>query len=297
MTEEGQVELNLSSSEFINYSCNAPTQQFTDTINEVIWEFRQGGPVENDEAVVIISDIYDSINSMYLVATRIMAAGYRVVTISIPGYQSVSSFMTGFDLFTASKLISKVHLVGFGFGAFLALNLASFPSLSAEIISLSLVSGFMSTTPFKKVAGFFSAFTGKSDLHGEVFPSSGKFPSNLKPAASFELKELESIPAGLVAARVRMRATAAPVKLPKHVTPERILIIQPCDWTFKMDDKDRPQKAIQGTKYVKIETGGHLSHLANPNEVTNIIKQHIEQLVSTQVQEEELDNEEEEEDF
>lgn len=286
--------LSLDSSEFISYSCSSPIQKFSDTVNGIDWDFRQGGAIELDEAVIIISDIFESTNSSYLIASSLIEAGYRVVVISIPPYPSMSTFLTGFDLFTASKMISKAHLVGFGFGGYLAISICNFPSLSAEILSLSVISGYMNTSSFKKSGGIFGSFMGKSDLHGEVFPSSSQFPANLKPAATFEVKELESIQSSLITARVKLRQQVGPAKPPQSPSPEKILIVQPVDWAFKMDDNARPQKVIQGANYVKIQTGGHLSQLANASEIQKLLKEQLQKWHSP-LPDEELDLEEEEE--
>lgn len=295
MTEEKQPEheLSLDSSEFISYSCSSPIREFTDSINEVNWEYRQGGAVELDEAIIIIPDIFDSTNSMYLIGSVLIQAGYKVIVISIPPYNSISSFMNGFDLFTAQKLISKIHLVGFGFGGYLAMSLTNFSSMSAEILSLTVISSYMDTSSFKK-SGIFNSFTGKGDLHGEVLPCVSKFPAYLKPAAVFEIKELESIPANTISARIKMRMNSPVLKTPK-IDMQRMLIIQPVDWAFKMNDNARPQKNVNGAKYVKIEQGGHLSNLANPDEVSRLLKEHLHEW-HTPIPEDELDIEEDEED-
>ncbi|KAH0793305.1 Maspardin [Histomonas meleagridis] len=265
-------ELNLSSSEFINFSCNAPVQQFVDTINNVSWEFRQGGPVERDEAVIIISGIYDTTNSMYIIGDGLIKSGYRVLIISIPPYESVSQFLTGFDLLTASKMISKVHLVGFGFGGFLALHLTSFHSLSAEIISLTLIASYMETKLFNHSVSFFTALTGKGDLIDEV--SRGNLPKDLEESTKFIINEIKSLPSSVVSARIHMRAKAPRAPLPK-LSADRILIVQPTDWAFKFEATAIPQKMIKGAKYIKIEKGGHHPHLANPDVLIQIIKEHI----------------------
>ena len=288
------VPLNLSSPQFISFSCSAPLQTFKDTVNNVEWEFRQGGAIQLDEAVVIISDIYDSPNTMYIVMGCLIDAGYRVINICIPPYNGVSSFLTGFDLFTASKLISKVHLVGFGFGGYLAMSLCNFPALSAEILSVAIIAGYMSPGPFKHSGGLFSGLTGKSDLHGELYPTTYKFPADLKQAAAFAVKEMESVPASIVAARVRLRQGAPPTKPPNMTEPKRILIVQPVDWCFKMDNKDRPQKVIEGALYQKIEKGGHIPHLANPMKIVDLLKEFIGHWYTSNVEDEELDVEEEE---
>lgn len=296
MSEATPIQnFSLDSSEFISYSCSSPSQKFVDTVNGIEWDFRQGGAIELDEAIVIIPDIFDSTNSTYLIASSLIEAGYRVIVISIPPYPSISTFLTGFDLFTASNMISKAHLVGFGFGGYLSLCICNFSSLSVQILSLAIISGYMNTSSFKKSGGIFGSFMGKSDLHSEVFPSSSQFPSYMKPAATFEIKELESIPSSIISTRVKLRQIAGPVKPPQSLTPESILIVQPTDWAFKMEDSARPQKAIEGANYVKIPVGGHLSHLANAQEMQKLLKEHLQKWHSP-LPDEELDNEEEEED-
>lgn len=297
MSEESTPIQNFSldSSEFISYSCSSPSQKFLDTVNGVEWDFRQGGAIELDEAIIIIPDIFNSTNSTYLISASLIKAGYRVIVISIPPYPSVTTFLTGFDLFTASNMISKAHLVGFGFGGYLALNLCNFPSLSVQILSLSIISAYMNTSSFKKSGGLFGSFMGKNDLHSEVFPSSLQFPAHLKPAASFEIKELEAIPSTIISSRVKLRQICAPVKPPQSLSSESILIVQPTDWAFKMEDSARPQKNIEGANYVKIPVGGHLSYLANAPEIQKLLEEHLHKWHSP-LPDEELDEEEEDKD-
>ena len=287
------TSLSLSSPEFVEFSCLCPVQKFEDIMNEVTWEYRIGGRDDAEEAVAIIPDVNETTNGCFLVAKGLISAGFRVLVVSIPPYLSVVPFMTGFDLLTASKMISKVHLVGIGFGGYLACQISNFHQLSAEVGSITIISSCLNPAKlFKSAIGAFPSLTGKSDLTKEL--NRDKVPEGLRPACAFVVSEIESLPSALVGARLKFRGKAPPAPLPK-VDAERVMVIQPADWAFKMDETARPHKVITGCRYEKIESGGNVPHLANPEKLVELIKEHLTKWHAPVVKDEEEDDNEEEE--
>ena len=285
--------LDVSSPEFVEFSCLCPVQQFEDIMNEVVWEYRIGGPDGREEAVTIIPDANETTNGTFLIAKGLIDAGYRVLVISVPACEAIVPFMTGFDLLTAYKMISKVHLVGIGFGGFLACHIANFYQLSAEVASITIMSSYMNPSKlFKSAIGAFPALTGKSDLNKEL--NKDKIPADLKDACAFVSSEIEAMSTSLVAARIKFRGRAPQAPIP-NIDAERIMVIQPTDWAFKTDDSSRPQKAIAGCRYEKIDKGGNVPHLANPEKVLELLKDHLSKWHAPIEQSEEEDDNEEEE--
>ena len=47
------MKLSTSSNDFISFSFSSPIQQYKDPINGVTCDYRQGGPEESEECVVI----------------------------------------------------------------------------------------------------------------------------------------------------------------------------------------------------------------------------------------------------
>lgn len=296
MTEEKQEtfpqqKLGLSTPEFVNFSLKAPMRQFRDIINDIEWNYRIGGNDTSEEAVVLIASITETTNSMYLVATPLIDAGYRVLIIDMPPYQHISTLMTGFDLLTASLLIAKIHFVGFGFGGFLALHLANFKQLSAEVESISIIAGFMDVQTFKKPMSFFTKLTAKAALFDEL--DRATVPEHLKESVNFVASEIDVMPIPDVINKLKVRSTAPPAQKP-NIDSEKILVIQPLDWTYKVDNSVRPHKAIEGVVLHKIEKGGNFAELANPEEVVNQVKEHLSRW---HLPPENQDDEVEEEDF
>ena len=72
-----------------------------------------------------------------------------------------------------------------------------------------------------------------------------------------------------------------------HEHTDKILVIQPIDWAFKLDVTSRPHKSIEGVKVVKMESGGFFPHLANPNEFVDHVLNHINQFREQKEQKEE----------
>ena len=285
----------VSSSEFVEFSCLCPVQKFDDIMNEVTWEYRVGGREDADEAVAIIPDVNETTNGSFLVARGLINAGYRVLIVSIPPYLSVVPFMTGFDLLTASKMISKVHLVGIGFGGYLCCQIANFHQLSAEVGSITIISSCMNPAKiFKSAIGAFPSLTGKSDLTKEL--NKDKVPEPLRPACAFVASEIESLPSALVGARLKFRGKAPLAPVPK-IDAERVMVIQPSDWAFKMEDAARPHRAIPGCRYEKIESGGNVPHLANADKVVELLKDHLGKWHAPLPKEEEEEDDNEEEEF
>jgi pimeloyl-ACP methyl ester carboxylesterase len=242
-------------------------------MTSITWEYRIGGPLDAPEAIALISSIYETTNSWYRIAKNLIETGYRVLIISIPAYQSVQGFVTGFDLLIAAKLISKIHLIGVGFGAFLALHISNFRNLTAEVVSLTIISSFMNSQIFPTTDGFLTKLTGRSDLIAEL--GIAKVPSNLTESVQFVSEDLKSIPSALIGFRIKLRGSAPPAPQPQ-LPRDRVLVIQPTDWTFTMDASVRPHKALNGCRYEKIEMGGNHPHLANPGEVLRLIKDHLQ---------------------
>ena len=269
------MKLSTSSNDFISFSFSSPIQQYKDPINGVTCDYRQGGPEESEECVVIIPGIYDSTNSSYLVARSLIKAGLRVLIVSIPQYETIQLFLTGFDLLTAYLKISKIHLVGIGFGGFLSLFIDNFKSLCAQIESIVLISSYLETKLFGTPSGFLASLTAKSDLIDEILKKNT--PKELMDSVNFMVDEIKNLPSSLLSSRIKLRAKAQKAPLPK-LDHHKVLIIQPTDWAFKFEYTAIPQKMIHDAKYVKIDMGGHHPHLANPDEISKLILEHISNL-------------------
>ncbi|OHT08260.1 hypothetical protein TRFO_23272 [Tritrichomonas foetus] len=264
-------------------------------MNNVVWYFRQGGRISRDEAIILIPSIAEDTNSMYLVASDLMASNYRVVIVSIPAYENIHEFLNGFDLFTAKLLIGKVHLIGFGFGGFLSLHIASYQQLSAIIKSITLVSSFLSTQVFKKSSGLFSKLTGKAVLVDELCIN--QVPKNLKESCVFIADLLENIPSQIISARLKMRSNAPSAPIPE-MPQNSILIIQSLDWAFKLNDGAVPHRVINTSQKVALlSTGGNHPHLAAPDKLLVFIKHHLEKWITKDEVDDEIDHEEEEEEY
>jgi len=267
------TQLDLSSEDFINFSIQNPLLEFNDVMNEVLWEYRQGGAKEKTEAVVLIPGIYETTNSMFLIGSKLISLGYRVLIVSIPAYEKIDKFVVGLDQLTASLHIMSVHLVGVGFGGFLSLFVCSAKILSAEVKSISLIASFMESNMFKASGGFFSSFFGKGDLTAELSPNHA--PSHLMPGIAFVTKEMESMPGSLLSSRIKCRSSKSKAPAPA-LDASRALIIQPLDWAYKMENAAKPHKVITGAHYATINNGGLLPHLSNPQEVLTHLEQHLE---------------------
>jgi pimeloyl-ACP methyl ester carboxylesterase len=215
VTVDGTNRLRFSTSarDFVQFSCSCPMEVFTDVMNNITWEYRQGRRDDAAEAVVLIPSIYETTNCLYRLGTELLSAGYRILIVNIPACQSILGAQIGFDLLLATKQIFRVHLVGFGFGGFLTLHLVHFHNLCTDVLSLSLIAAFMDTNLFQKPGGFLARFTGKYDLTSEL--SIEKVPPALRESVEFVKSELDTIPGGAVALRLRMRGGAGAIDRPR----------------------------------------------------------------------------------
>jgi pimeloyl-ACP methyl ester carboxylesterase len=247
-------------------------ETFTDVMNNINWEYRQGGRDDVHEAVVLLPSIYETTNCLYLLGMELLSAGHRLLLVNIPVCSSVLGAQIGFDLLLAAKQISRVHLIGVGFGGFLALHFAQFRGLSAEVLSLSLIAAFMDTTFFHKSGSFFARFTGKHNLTAEL--AVNRMPPSLRESVEFVKSELDTVSGGAVALRLKMRAIAPEAPMPS-IAPERVLVLQPVDWAFSFPETAKPEKRIQGCRFEEIELGGCFPHLANTATVAEIVKNHL----------------------
>lgn len=244
------------------------------------WDYREGGKLDSDEAIIIITGIFESTNTPFLIVPELIRLGYRVITISIPSYHKLSEFLCGFDFFTARMRISKVHIIGIDLGGFLALHLASFKQLSAEIKSLTVISSYMNTTLFKRRHGLFSNSGSKSTLLGDL--TEIQFPPHLRPAVQFLRKEVENMNPNLISARCMLRNTSSPVSSPS--LPEgSILVVQSLDFSYKLRDEAVPHKMIKGAKVALMKQGGNFPHLVAPSDLLVYINLHLSRWSSVQV--------------
>ena len=253
-------------------------QEFEDPVNGVSWQYRQGGNSDGDEAVVIFPTIYETTNTMFLFATALIKEGFRVVVVSIPPCETLSSFLNGFDLFTATMRIAKVHLIGFGFGGFLCLHIASFKQLSACVASLILINSYMNTKLFSKTSGVLSRLTGKSQLCEEL--AVDKAPIEVRQCFEFVLSEIESMPPLTASRRLKMRAKSPSAAVPEM--PENsILMIQCLDWASHLSDDAVPQANIKSQKVALLSSGGVLPHLASCEKLLAYVNFHLSKLQKT----------------
>ena len=271
MSLENQI-LEISSQEFVSFSFGSPLLEFYDKINQIKWEYRQGGPKDSSEAVILIPTIYENTNSMFLIATGLISKGYRVLILSIPESEKIDPILVGFDQITAFLHISSIHLIGIGFGGFLSMFITSFKTLSAEIKSLILISSFTETTLFKSPNGLFSSLVIRGDLLSELSPN--LIPNNLKDSINFISKEIENIPKSILLARSKCRNSKLKCPLPTF-NDERVLIIQPIDWAYKLEQTAKPHKVIQGSKTIMTQLGGLLPHLVIPDIILNHLYEHL----------------------
>jgi hypothetical protein len=76
-------------------------ETFTDGMNNISWEYRQGGRDDAHEAVVLVTSIYETTNCLYLLGMELLSAGHRLLLVSIPvcssvlGLRSASVFLRG----------------------------------------------------------------------------------------------------------------------------------------------------------------------------------------------------------
>jgi pimeloyl-ACP methyl ester carboxylesterase len=263
----------LSSPEFIQFSCAYPAQIFTDPVNEVQWQYRQGGSPDLEEAVIIIPTICESTNTMFFIASGLISEGYRVFVVSIPPYKEVAKFMNGFDRFTARMRIGEVHLIGIGFGGFLALHVTNYRHLSAHVRSLVLVSSYLSGQCFGTKTGFFSRLTGKSTLAKEL--EADTVPPTLRESVKFVLAEVEQMTSLVAANRLDMRANAPLARPPTGMPEGSVLIIHCLDHTMKIPAEYAPQTVMKTQTVALLKTGGLLPHLASPEKLLEYLKLHL----------------------
>lgn len=273
LNQPQQSKLSLSSPDFINFSVRSPIQMFHDTINNISWDFRQGGNTSLDEAVILIPGIAETTNSMFLIATSLIELGYRVIIISIPAYDTILHFLSGFDFFTAKLRVSRIHIIGVGFGGFLGLHIASFNQLSATISSLIIISSFLSTDLFRKNNNIFTKITGKSQLYDELCQN--LVPKHLKESNAFLETEITHLPNAMVCARLKLRSNTNRAPIPE-LENGCVLVIQSLDFAYKLKDDAIPSKCIKNAKVALIKRGGNCPHLAAPNELLIYMKLHLQ---------------------
>ena len=262
----------LSSSEFVEFSCMAPVNRYIDQILTVEWEYRISGS-EDQETIIFITGIYENTNTPFLVAPKFIKLGYRVLIISIPFFSKISDFSSAFDRFTASLHIFRAHIIGNDLGGYLALFLNASHFLSCEIASLTLVSSYTNSSKFKKSLTIFTPIS-SGTLISEISPD--HVPDYLKPSVHFVAKIIQSMDSQLILIRIRLRQSQFNAPIPKENT-NKILVIQPIDWAFKLENSHRPNKSIDGVKIVKMQKGGLFPHLAVPDEFFENVLSHIKE--------------------
>lgn len=229
--------------------------------------------MDSKDAVIIFPTIAESTNTMFLIASGLIKQGHRVIVVSIPGYNDIDNFMIGFDMFTAKMQIFDAHLIGAGFGGFLALHLCSCGQLSTRIRSLVVICSYMTTDTFKKRGGF---FTSSKSLITDELPIEA-IPLHLQQTAEFVLSDADAMSSTLATARVNMRATALRAPIPE-MPPNTILIIQCLDWSFRLKDDGVPHAVIKNQKVALLKTGGNWPHIAAPEKLMTYVGLHLSKM-------------------
>ena len=250
-------------------------QEFADPVNNVVWHYRQGGNSDSEEAVVIFPTIYETTNTMFLFASEMIKQGFRVIVVSIPPCETLTSFLNGFDLFTAKMRICDLHLIGFGFGGFLCLHVVSFNQLSANVCSLILINSYMNTKMFAKSSSILSILTGKSRLSDELGVE--RVPVELRQYVEFVLSEVDSMPQGVAAARIKLRAKS-PAAVAPEIPENSVLMIQCLDWASQLSGDAVPQANIKGQKVALLKSGGVVPHLASCEKLMEYVNMHLSRL-------------------
>jgi hypothetical protein len=130
----------------------------------------------------------------------------------------------------------------------------------------------MDVKTFRGTVKTLTRFSGAADLFSEI--GRGIVPPHLQASTVFVGKELKDLGGSLVAARIRCRENAPRAPLPRR-DPTRILVVSTSDWIFKIPPADLPQNAINGCNFVEIRIGGLHPHLACPDVIIKLLKEHI----------------------
>ncbi|CDF36879.1 unnamed protein product [Chondrus crispus] len=269
-----------SSQSYANFRAWCPRKQVSIGVNHPVdWSYYDWGPRSYPEPIVCLHSVLGSAECFFQQIISIAPRGYRVISVQIPAYWTVSEFCDAFHNFVDTIPHRRLHFYGAGLGGFLAMHYTV--RKPERVASLMLTHSFLDTEALKFGLPYSAAmlrwlpdFLVRSSYR-TIMPK-GRVSIELANAAELAIGHTMKRSRDELASRLALAMAHSSVVSRLHIPQTAITII---------DTLDRSAPAVeltqQTTGYLPdarrafLKSGGEFPYIAVPDEVNVHLVVHL----------------------
>lgn len=269
-----------STQEYANFRAWVPRNVVSVGVqNTQSWLYYDWGPRTYPEPIVCFHSLIGSPESFFNQIISLAPRGYRVLSVQIPTYWTVSDYCDALHAFLDMLSLSRIHVYAAGLGAFLAMQYAV--RRPDRIASVMLTHAFLSTEgvagpiPYSPgVLRWLPDFLVRSTMRA-LLPKGRTTPSQAY-AAEFAIGHTMSLPREILAARLSLLVTKSSVVSRLHIAESRITLIDTLDRSSSsLTLSERTAKSLSNARRAFLKTGGDYPYLSVPEEVNVHLVVHL----------------------
>lgn len=270
----------VSSQEYANFRAWVPRNKVTVGVQHPqSWLYYDWGPRSYPEPIVCFHALIGSPESFFHQVIALAPRGYRILSLQIPAYWTISDYCDALHAFLDMLNLSRIHVYGAGLGAFLAMHYAV--RRPDRIASIILTHAFLSTEgvcgpiPYSpSVLRWLPDIFVRSTMRA-LLPKGRATPMQAY-AAEFAIGHTISLSRELLAARLALLVSGTSIVSRLHIAEARITFV---------DTLDRPQAAIAlsertasqvpNARRAFLKFGGDFPYLSVPEDVNVHLVVHL----------------------
>ena len=235
------------------------------------WLFYDWGPRSYPEPLICLHSMIGSAESFFPQLISLPPRGYRVLSIQIPVYWTITEFCDAFQTFLDAVSINRFHFYGAGLGGFLALHYAA--RQPERVASVALTHSFLSTEnlnlriPYSpSVLKWLPDFLIRSTMRA-ILPK-GRASLSIANAAEFAIGHTMDRPRDEIASRMALSITSSSVMSRLHIPQTAITLIDTVDRVSPaMLLSQQTAAQLSGARRALLKEGGDFPYLAASDDV------------------------------
>eukprot|EP01107_Rhizomastix_libera_P012294 TRINITY_DN3054_c0_g5_i2.p1 TRINITY_DN3054_c0_g5~~TRINITY_DN3054_c0_g5_i2.p1 ORF type:complete len:399 (+),score=116.45 TRINITY_DN3054_c0_g5_i2:33-1229(+) len=274
------------SEEFITFKSQVPLQKlglvekYGTEVVESLWQYYEHGDrgAECGVPLVVLPSLAGTTQSFFRLINRLYPVGVRVISVEPPPYYSVNHFSVGFEAFLKKLKIPKAHILGCGFGGFLAQVFAKMKPHKVQ--SLILCNTFCDNEHFHNSILISDLFMWMPEfiLRRTVLsllPQDSLAPETAD-AIDFIVEMFENVDADSLTSRLVLLTKRYHIQPHECFDNEKVTIINSLDDTSVPEGlKSEVFKLYPNSKLAEVRSGGEFPYLSQPDEFALHLKVHI----------------------
>lgn len=240
-------------------------------MHPVDWRYYDWGPRDYPEPIICLHSVLGSAECFYHQIISIAPRGYRIISIQIPTYWTVSEFCDALHNFLDTIPHRRVHLYGAGLGGFLAMQYAV--RKPERVGSIILTHSFLATEGLKFGIPYSPAmlrwlpdFVIRSTYRA-IMPK-GRVALDLANAAELAIGHTMLSSREELASRLALSMTDSSVVNRLHIPQSAITIIDTLDRTpAALELTNRTTGYLPNARRAFLKCGGEFPYISVPDEV------------------------------